>query len=423
MAENVKQIQEFPQKTDFGDDDLLLIQGSGTTYNVQGRAVKKYAEDAAKPQVELAVGQAQAAAEAANRAEAAIVHPPIPDPATGNWMRWDQLTEEYVVTDIRAEGQDFEIRGFYPSFEALQEAVPDPKKGWAYGIGTEAPYEIYVWDAVGGDWKNNGPMAATGDMMRSTYDPQHKNKDIFDYADGVGLPPGGTVGQIPSITAESPRVVEWQDPPEGVGRSMAGKTVEPTLGTTVTAGEGAEIFNDYRDRSFNEESENPLQGNISSGKHSHSEGQVTTASGNSSHAENYQTIASGNFSHAEGRLSKSVGAISHAEGYQTTAGGSCSHAEGSGTTASGYCSHAEGNGTTASGNESHAAGYGTVAEYATETVVGSYNVRHSDAQNHENFKDKFVVGIGFSEGSRSNAFRVSYDGVYSMKQIASSGAD
>ena len=117
--------------------------------------MKKYAEDSAKTQVELAKKEAQTAAEAAGRAEAAIVHPPIPDPATGNWMRWDQLTEEYVVTDIRAEGQDFEIRGFYPSFEALQEAVPDPKKGWAYGIGTEAPYEIYVWDAVGGDWKNN----------------------------------------------------------------------------------------------------------------------------------------------------------------------------------------------------------------------------------------------------------------------------
>ena len=29
MADQLKQIKEFPQKPDFGDDDLLLIQGSG----------------------------------------------------------------------------------------------------------------------------------------------------------------------------------------------------------------------------------------------------------------------------------------------------------------------------------------------------------------------------------------------------------
>lgn len=183
MPDNLKQIKEFSTKPDFGDTDLLLIQGQGTTYNVQGTAVKRYAENAAKPQVELAAQQAQAAADAADRAEAAIVHPPIPDPATGNWMRWDQLTEEYVVTDIRAEGQDFEIRGFYDTFAALQAAVPNPEKGWAYGVGTEPPYEIYIWDAVGNEWKNNGPMTATGDMLKSTYDPQHKNQDVFAYAD------------------------------------------------------------------------------------------------------------------------------------------------------------------------------------------------------------------------------------------------
>lgn len=230
MADLLKQIKEFPQKPDFGDSDLLLIQGQGTTYNVQGRAVKKYAEDSAKTQVELAKKEAQTAAEAAGRAEAAIVHPPIPDPATGNWMRWDQLTEEYVVTDIRAEGQDFEIRGFYPSFEALQEAVPDPKKGWAYGIGTEAPYEIYVWDAVGGDWKNNGPMTATGDMLRSTYDPQHKGQDIFAYADGV---------KAAALTATAAAKEELSAEDARLDAALQQKTGRMELISTSTSGNGS----------------------------------------------------------------------------------------------------------------------------------------------------------------------------------------
>lgn len=194
MADLLKQIKEFPQKSDFGDDDLILIQGQGTTYNVKGQSVKTYAENAAKPQVTLAAAQvalaeaqAEAAGEAASRAEAAIQHPAIPDPATGNWMVWDQVSEAYTQTTppVRAEGQDFEIRGYYPTLDALEAAIPNPEKGYAYGIGTEAPYDIYVWDKIHSVWVNNGPMTASGDMLKSTYDPQHKNQDIFAYVDNL----------------------------------------------------------------------------------------------------------------------------------------------------------------------------------------------------------------------------------------------
>lgn len=229
MPDNLKQIKEFPLKQDFGDQDLLLIQGQGTTYSVKGTSVKAYAENAAKPQVDLAAQQAQAAADAADRAEAAIVHPPIPDPNTGNWMRWDQLTEEYVVTDVRAEGQDFEIRGFYDTFAALQAAVPNPEKGWAYGVGTEPPYEIYIWDAVGNEWKNNGPMTATGDMLKSTYDPQHKGQDIFAYADSAKE-------AALSATAEAKQELSAED--ARLDGLLQFKTGRMELISTFTGGDG-----------------------------------------------------------------------------------------------------------------------------------------------------------------------------------------
>jgi hypothetical protein len=107
-------------------------------------------------------------------------------------------------------------------------------------------------------------------------------------------------------------------------------------GKKVTAGAGAEIFNDYREN-----------GCIATGVYSHAEG--------------YGTLASGPFSHSEGNSSVASGDFSHAEGKQTTASGFRSHSEGEGTSAVGQCSHSEGIGTSATGSYSHSEGCMTVA--------------------------------------------------------------
>ena len=58
-----------------------------------------------------------------------------------------------------AEGMaDFRIRGYYAAAEALTAAVTAPEAGDAYGVGADAPYDIYVWDGVGSRWVNNGPL-------------------------------------------------------------------------------------------------------------------------------------------------------------------------------------------------------------------------------------------------------------------------
>ena len=58
-----------------------------------------------------------------------------------------------------AEGMaDFRIRGYYVAAEALTAAVTEPEAGDAYGVGADAPYDIYVWDGVGSRWVNNGPL-------------------------------------------------------------------------------------------------------------------------------------------------------------------------------------------------------------------------------------------------------------------------
>lgn len=59
-------------------------------------------------------------------------------------------------------GKGFTILGYYPTLAALQSAIPAPGIGDAYGVGTEAPYNIYVYSE--GSWVNNGPLqGAKGD--------------------------------------------------------------------------------------------------------------------------------------------------------------------------------------------------------------------------------------------------------------------
>ena len=201
----------------------------------------------------------------------------------------------------------------------------------------------------------------------------------------------GTQGQVVGFDGEGNAVAQ-DAATSGVGRSMAGQTVESEIDTTVTAGEGAEIFNDYRDRTFHLIDAN--SGNIASGDYSHAEGSTTTASGNCSHAEGYRTAARAPYSHAEG--------------YSTGA--------------SGDCSHAEGDSTTASGNYSHASGYHTFAEYLAETAIGRYNVHKSPSDN-VTIGDLFVVGKGARFSEQANAFRVDHAGVYGTGAFNASGAD
>lgn len=215
---------------------------------------------------------------------------------------------------------------------------------------------------------------------------------------------------------------QGEDGSTGVGQSMEGKKVKPTVDSEVTAGEGAEIFNDYRERLFNSV-DVPIQGNVASGKYSHAEGTQSTASGSYSHAEGLRTTSSGHYSHAEGENTIASGSDSHAEGQSTVASGIMSHAEGYNTTASGNYSHAGGGSSVASGHYSHAAGYNIIAHYM-ETVIGRFSVDSGASDTSSASVISFLaVGKGSSINTRSNAFRVASDGVYGTEAFKNSGAD
>ena len=68
-------------------------------------------------------------------------------------------SESGITTATVYDGHNFVIKGYYATFSALTAAVPDPEPGDVYGVGATQPYDLYVWDAVGEMWRNNGSIA------------------------------------------------------------------------------------------------------------------------------------------------------------------------------------------------------------------------------------------------------------------------
>lgn len=166
------------------------------------------------------------------------------------------------------------------------------------------------------------------------------------------------------------------------GKSLKGQTVHPTSAESAAAGTGAEIFNDYRERTF------ASNGTVNQGN-----------------------VASDVFSHAEGT--------------KTTADGYASHAEGGDTTASESYAHAEGNNTTASGRNSHAGGCSTKAN-AYQFVTGKYNTDKTgctDTSDQSADHSIFIIGYGTAT-TKANAFRITAAGkCMGAQTFGSSGAD
>lgn len=165
-----------------------------------------------------------------------------------------------------------------------------------------------------------------------------------------------------------------------VGKDLNGTTVYPTSDSDgVIAAVGAEIFNDYAERTYTDNGTKVYAsaGNVAVYAYSHAEGNATTASAYASHAEGNGTMASGPMAHAEGSSTIASSDSTHAEGARTVASGSASHAEGRDTQATGSMSHSEGLSTIASGEYSHAEGVYTEAIGIQSHAEGVYTYAQS----------------------------------------------
>lgn len=95
-------------------------------------------------------------------------------------------------------GTGFKVLDYYESISALQSGVQNPSIGDAYGVGTAAPYDIYIYSQSNG-WVNNGPIqGAKGDTG-----PQGTKGEKGDKGDPGETGPQGPAGSDASVTVDS----------------------------------------------------------------------------------------------------------------------------------------------------------------------------------------------------------------------------
>lgn len=59
-----------------------------------------------------------------------------------------------------AVGEGIKIMSHFDTLAELTEAITSPKPGDAFSVGTELPYNLYIYDFLRGEWRNYGPIRA-----------------------------------------------------------------------------------------------------------------------------------------------------------------------------------------------------------------------------------------------------------------------
>ena len=106
-------------------------------------------------------------------------------------------------------GTSFGILGYYATADILISSVTDPKTGDAYGVGSSAPYEMYVYDGVNNTWVNNGTMIQGPEGPEGPQGPQGLEGEQGPQGDpGTTYTPIiGTIQTVDNIAGASASVV------------------------------------------------------------------------------------------------------------------------------------------------------------------------------------------------------------------------
>lgn len=112
--------------------------------------------------------------------------------------------EQGVKGDKGDTGSGFKVLGYFSTQEELESAIVSPQAGDAYGVGTGAPYDIYIYDAINSVWKNNGPLQGAQGPKGDKGDtgpqgPQGERGDIGPEG------PQGPAGEDAAITVDAPK--------------------------------------------------------------------------------------------------------------------------------------------------------------------------------------------------------------------------
>lgn len=128
-----------------------------------------------------------------------------------------------------APGSGLTIQGHYDTEAELRAAVGAPEPGEAYGVGVEAPYNIYIFDGVSNDWKNYGPLSGGGGGILP--------EDVVTSEGGASVNLDGEFGDAPHVIT----ITDEEEPPLTAANVeyRDGKTAQDAIDELFTSvGEG-----------------------------------------------------------------------------------------------------------------------------------------------------------------------------------------
>lgn len=106
-----------------------------------------------------------------------------------------QMASELKAAAERGDfmGQSFQVLGYFETLSGLEAAITEPDKGSVYGVGTAAPYDIYIWDTVNGRWHNNGPIQGARGEAGACFIPTVDAAGNLSWTNTANLPDPETV--------------------------------------------------------------------------------------------------------------------------------------------------------------------------------------------------------------------------------------
>lgn len=220
-----KNIGALPQAAQLDDDSLLVVEQQGQAMKMTGAQFKEFGKQAVIGQVQDYVDAAEAAAAQAVDAVRAVTDMTVEAQtlASGQSASVTKSMKGGTVNlafglprgergEAGPEGQTgprgpkgdpgngLTILGHYDTEAELRAAVPSPEVGDPYSVGTQLPYDTYIFDGVTLDWKNYGPFTGGGGGG-----PLPEN---------VVTSEGGASLEIPAGFGEAPHVISFDDEEE-----------------------------------------------------------------------------------------------------------------------------------------------------------------------------------------------------------------
>lgn len=108
------------------------------------------------------------------------------------WMLWDKDMRDFVDSRMPARGapgRGLKVLDTYDTLEELDASVKDPEIGDAYGVGTSAPYRIYIYNGRG--WKDHGYLRGErgngiASMRQTAVSEVSDGENVFEFISDDG---------------------------------------------------------------------------------------------------------------------------------------------------------------------------------------------------------------------------------------------